>query len=236
MDTQSKPDKLAACRRCGTCCQKGGPALHCEDRGLVEAGTIPLKVLYTLRPGEWVRDNVRGGLCQATDDVIKIKGQPDSTRCRFLNEVDHNRCVIYEYRPTECRVLKCWVPGPLERMYNTERLTRKDLLSQTDKMWELVADHENQCAYRHLDRYREDLMRERHTSAAVRGVLEMIRYDQQLRRVMAEKTQLNTEIMDFLFGRPLLQSLAAFEIRLVQVAGEPHLEYRGKQYSGLLGP
>jgi hypothetical protein len=35
-----------ACRRCGTCCRKGGPALHREDRHLVVDGLIPADVYF----------------------------------------------------------------------------------------------------------------------------------------------------------------------------------------------
>ena len=47
------------CRRCGTCCEKGGPALHGEDRPLVDRGQVPARCLFTIRAGEPVRDDMR---------------------------------------------------------------------------------------------------------------------------------------------------------------------------------
>lgn len=47
------------CRRCGTCCEKGGPALHTDDRMLIENGHIPARYLFTIREGEPVVDNVK---------------------------------------------------------------------------------------------------------------------------------------------------------------------------------
>ena len=39
-----------SCRRCGTCCEKGGPGLHVADMGLLEH--IPMKDVVCLRRGE----------------------------------------------------------------------------------------------------------------------------------------------------------------------------------------
>lgn len=46
------------CMRCGTCCEKGGPGFHQEDRMLIEKGRIPLKYLYTIRKGEFAYDKI----------------------------------------------------------------------------------------------------------------------------------------------------------------------------------
>jgi Fe-S-cluster containining protein len=48
------------CRRCGTCCEKGGPSLHREDRPLVDNGQIPVRHLFTIRRGELAQDNIKG--------------------------------------------------------------------------------------------------------------------------------------------------------------------------------
>jgi Fe-S-cluster containining protein len=91
------------CRRCGACCIKGGPALHRKDRPLVTQGVIGLRFLYTLREGELAMDNVAGGLCPVSDDIIKIKGQGHGWTCVFFDAAVKG-CQIYASRPAECRV------------------------------------------------------------------------------------------------------------------------------------
>lgn len=49
-----------SCRRCGTCCIKGGPSLHREDLPLVEEGRIRVQDLVCIRSGEMAYDPRRG--------------------------------------------------------------------------------------------------------------------------------------------------------------------------------
>jgi hypothetical protein len=56
---------LDHCRQCGTCCRKGGPAIHREDKKLLENGHIPLRYLFTIRKNEPVYDNVQGCIISA---------------------------------------------------------------------------------------------------------------------------------------------------------------------------
>ncbi len=235
MDTKTKPEKMTQCRRCGTCCKAGGPALHGEDRVLIESGRIPLKCLYTIRSGERIRDNVQGELFQATGDIIKIKGVRDSWTCRFWDATRGNHCTIYRQRPLECRVLKCWDTTALEDIYGANRLTRADLLFQMEGLNALAVDHERRCAYGDVHKYIQNLKEGHRTAEAVRSVLAMIRYDQQLRGVMAEMANLDPEMMDFLLGRPMTQILTGFELGLVKIDGAWGLEYRGKQYAARTG-
>ena len=74
------------CIRCGTCCKKGGPCFHIEDRMLIEKGKIPATFLYTIRKGELARDNVRGCLKPVDSDVVKIKSKIDSWACILFDE------------------------------------------------------------------------------------------------------------------------------------------------------
>ncbi len=70
--------KEDVCHRCGTCCEKGGPALHHGDKALVEEGRIPAKYLFTIRKGEPAHDNVKGNTLFAQTDLIKIKSKKGS--------------------------------------------------------------------------------------------------------------------------------------------------------------
>jgi Fe-S-cluster containining protein len=134
------------CRRCGICCKKGGPSFHSEDKFLIEEGFILSKYLYTIRIGERVYDNVKGRLLPTDSEIIKIRGKNGTWTCVFFDERE-NRCDIYENRPTECRVLKCWDTREIEKIYCKNRLTRKELLSEVKGLWELIEDHESRCSH-----------------------------------------------------------------------------------------
>ncbi len=175
-----------SCIRCGICCKKGGPAFHLEDRHLIEDGLIPAQYLYTIRKGEPVSDNVKGGIVPAGSDIIKIKGKSDSSwECYFFD--DTSGCTIYEHRPAECRALKCWDTRDIKMLYAENRLTRKDLLGNT-RLWELIEDHDSRCAY---------------PKEMNADISEIIRYDDAFRELLAEKGVVRPDRMDFLFGRPL---------------------------------
>jgi Fe-S-cluster containining protein len=187
--------------RCGTCCRKGGPALHLEDRHLVEQGIIHTRHLYTIRRGELAMDPVRGELARVDSDIIKIKGGGGSWACRFLDE-GANACLIYADRPMECRHLECWNTARFEQVYRHGRLSRKDLLAGIQGLWELIEDHERRCDYDRVRRLRE----RRPGSGAARAEpdrAEIATYDAELRRLMVGRGGLEPEMLDFLLGRPV---------------------------------
>ncbi len=200
------------CIRCGFCCQKGGPALHYEDKALFEKGVIDLDCLYTIRKGELVYNNVSERLEPALSDIIKIKGQTHphdlkATTCHFFNW-ETNRCTIYPHRPLECRVLKCWDVRESVQIYNRSRLTRKDILGRIKGLWELIEDHQIKCSY---TKFRELLIKtDMVQSSDVKHrkmIDEMIGYDKHLRALMIQKNYLKENALDFIFGRPLTEGL-----------------------------
>ena len=78
------------CRQCGTCCRKGGPALHKEDAPLLTDGVLQLQDLCTFRAGELVRDNSNDHVVPLPEEIVKIAApygsRPDVWTCRFLME------------------------------------------------------------------------------------------------------------------------------------------------------
>ena len=203
------PPHRSSCVRCGTCCREGGPALHVEDRELVEQGVIHTRHLYTIRKGEFARDSVRDELVRVDGDIIKIKGRDASSwACRFLDE-DANACRIYAQRPMECRHLECWNTTRFEQVYRLGRLSRKDLLAGVQGLWELIEDHERRCDYDRIRRQPES--RTGPGAAEVeRDSAEVTRYDAELRRLMVAQGGLEPEMLDFLLGRPVGTVLRLF--------------------------
>ena len=212
------PEKIInACQCCGTCCTKGGPALHREDRSLVADGVILLKNLFTIRRGELAYDNIQRQLIHTTDEIIKLKGRNGSWACRLLDR-QNNTCRIYSQRPVECRLLKCWDSGDIETMYATERLVRKDLVGNVAGLWDLIADHEERCSYLKLAEWVKQMQVERDRQSAAR-IVEAINYDIQIRKLLAEQQNLDPELLDFLFGRPLEFTFAGFGYEIKRTDG-----------------
>ena len=224
MKTSPSPDENRQnCQRCGECCQKGGPAFHPIDRPLIEKGLVPAACLYTIRPGEPVHDNVAGRLAYAEADIIKIKGRGDDWTCCFL-AADGHGCEIYRDRPAECRSMQCWDTREIEALYRQERLSRQDLLGAVEGLWELIVHHEERCSYRRLKELGSHLAageREK-TMAAIR---DMVRYDESLRQLVVEQGRAQADMLDFLLGRPLAQTLPGFHIQVKRDHERIHLTY-----------
>ncbi len=196
------------CIRCGVCCQKGGPALHCEDKALFEKGVIDLDCLYTIRKDELVYDNVSERLEPALADIVKVKEQTNpndlkATTCHFFNW-ETNNCTIYPHRPLECRVLKCWDVRESIQIYNKNRLTRKDILGHIKGLWELIEEHQIQCSYAKFRKLLRKTNTVQNNDAKHRKMInEMIGYDKHLRALIIQRNYLKADALDLIFGRPL---------------------------------
>lgn len=217
MDTKAPQ---ISCRRCGTCCRKGGPALHLEDRYLVWEGKIPLKDLFTIRKGEPAYDNIAETLAPAPSDILKIKPvAADGTACVYFQH-DQKGCAIYAHRPWECRTLACWKPQPLIDQYQLKRLTRRHLLSTIEGLWDLVCDHQKKCDYREIARLAAGLHKKKNDLKAKNRLMELIRYDQFLRESIVERSTLTPEMLEFLMGRALRVTIRMFQLKLVRIETE----------------
>ena len=210
------PEK--GCIRCGTCCEKGGPGLHTEDRMLIEKGRIPSKYLYTIRKGESAYDNVKGCLVPVDSDIIKIKGKEASWTCIFFDE-QNKECSIYNDRPLECRTLKCWDTGELETMYARHRLTRHDLIAEVEGLWDLIKDHQARCNYEEIKKLIGDIDGP-HPGRARKKMMEIIQYDAEIRKLVLEKGGLDPALLDFLFGRPLTETLSGYGLKIRHESGK----------------
>ncbi|MBI5592245.1 MAG: YkgJ family cysteine cluster protein [Deltaproteobacteria bacterium] len=197
------PPSLTECRRCGTCCDKGGPTFHVEDRMLVDSGLVPAKHLYTLRKGELVNDSIKGRLLPLESEMIKIKGQNRAWTCVYFDKAG-SACGIYEHRPLECRILKCWDTRDIEAVYSQNRLTRKDLLSGIPALWSLIQDHDLRCSHVTL---RKLLDAKSVGATAKKTVQEMVEYDRAIRILVVEKAGVESNMLDFIFGRPLSEAI-----------------------------
>jgi Fe-S-cluster containining protein len=189
------------CQRCGTCCRKGGPALHRQDRHLVIDGHLSIGHLFTIRKGEPVRDDVRGVVAPSDGEIIKIKGGAGGWVCTFFDEAQ-NSCRVYTYRPFECRLLCCRNTAAIEKVYHTDRLTRSDLIGHIDGLWSLIEQHQQHCDYRQIAASMVKASAERKLSLS-EPVAETVRYDRALRELIVDKGLVAAQALDFMFGRPV---------------------------------
>ncbi len=183
---------------------RGGPALHESDAELILNGSIPLDCLYTIRPGERAYDNVSGGLFQVTTDIIKIKSRADDTVCVFYDDTGH-ACMIYDSRPMECRLQACWDNTVLQEAYAGERLSRREILVNSEWLREFIIAHEERCHFQFIHELVEK--REFGDASAAAELTEIINYDAQLRDLAVDKGQVPADLLDFLLGRPLAEIL-----------------------------
>jgi len=204
---------ISECKRCGTCCTKGGPSFHHADKALIKDGVIHSKYLYTIRKGEWAYDNVRQRLEPVSSDIIKIKEKNDSWTCIFFDETQ-SACAIYENRPSECRALKCWDTRELENLYAKKRLTREDLISEIEGLWSLIKDHQQRCNYEIIQKLVDVIKSHPGDVGARLKLAEIIKFDTEIRQLVVSTAGLEPEMLDFLFGRPLPRTIKKMGLKV----------------------
>ncbi len=201
------------CIRCGTCCMKGGPSLHLDDTPLFADAILKIAHVYTLRKGETVR-NIDDALMTLEHEIIKIKGQGETWTCMFYDD-DQSGCKIYEHRPIECRALKCWDVREFKGVMARPYLQRRDLLNPGDGILKIIDAHEQRCAYDTLHSAAQELCRPDSEKAAEK-TLDLLKYDNHMRPLLADKLNMTPSDMDFFFGRPLTTTIRMFGLCVEQ--------------------
>ena len=199
------PDNTPVCRRCGRCCELGGPGLLRDDAPLLSSGSLKPEMLVCLRRGQWARqDGMGGGLAQLENEMIKLAGTgkaPHPWQC--LAYAPGTGCTIYDQRPVQCGVLFCEDTRPLEALLRDvsalDRRAAIALLPLPDvqrRLWEeLVQAHEEACDVRQYFALLD--MGDREAAAA------MERYDAAFRQLCVERGALTAAELPFLLGQPL---------------------------------
>lgn len=224
MNEAERISKRTFCERCGTCCIKGGPALHEPDLRLIEAGILTYGMLYTLRAGELVREQVKGGLAPLAEEIVKIRGVGENRWTCMLYDDEGKACTIYEERPEECRTFNCWAPEDLAAMYETGRLTRAGIVAAGSALADLVAEHEARAPYAEIEPLAYAALDG--DDGAASALADKVVWDAAFRSAFAEKTGADREL-DFLFGRPLRQTLGQYGLEVVR-EGEAYAVRKAK--------
>lgn len=215
MIDSSSPSAIspATCRRCGTCCEQGGPALHLEDLSLLDAGGLALADLVTVRAGEPAHDQRLGRVTPAPREFLKLAGSRGGWCCRFFLR-ESRGCGIYRQRPLECRLLFCRDTGPLEEVMGRDLLSRRRLLAGDDPVLALLDRQEQELAYAEVLSLLPDLARPGAAEAALARLTELVRADLALRQHFLRHFPAREQQELFLLGRPLFLVLAPYGLRL----------------------
>ncbi|MGQ9499681.1 MAG: YkgJ family cysteine cluster protein [Dissulfurimicrobium sp.] len=194
-----KPDNIKSCIRCGQCCLNGGPTLHREDIELIRQDILHPDCLFTIRKGEFVYHPSEDRLIAAQQEMIKIKGTARTWACVFFDRTE-SVCKIYENRPLECRILKCWDPVDSVRLFMQNTLSRRDIIPQGSALDEIISAYEERfpvgeflCLF---DKVGQD-------KNAATKISKMISLDTSFRSKFMESFGVKEAEMEFLFGRKL---------------------------------
>jgi len=206
-------EENTSCRRCGTCCEKGGPALHGEDRRLVADGVLALRDLVAIRIGEPALDQAVGGVAPAGREFLKLRGGAGSWCCLFYDR-EQRGCGIYRHRPLECRLLSCRNTTPLEQVMWRDLLQRRDLLEPDDPVLQLLNGQDREIVYAEVQELLGRLNDPRAAVAAHTRLAELSRRDLALRQVFLRHFPQREAEELFLFGRPLFLVLSPYGLRL----------------------
>jgi len=214
--------KFNQCKQCGTCCRKGGPILHGDDRDILTAGHIQVQHLITIRQGELAYSPVTNDLRPTAMELIKTAGRGNDWTCCFFDEQTGD-CSIYEYRPLECRLLQCWDTTPLEAVINRNTLTRTDIIPADDPILPLIAYHDQECSCVRLFELAAGLKQETANKATIAELTALIRQDLHIRSQAVALYTLPVAVELFYFGRPLFSLLHPFGLTFHEQNGTIHL-------------
>ena len=206
------------CKRCGTCCEKGGPVLHFEDRDFLQKGLVSMDNLQVIREGELAFNPFKELVEPTPVEMIKLAVQGDSWECPFHQKVDGlSACQIHADRPVECRLLKCWNTRDIEAVTFKNCLTRFDLLGQKNAILPEIARHEKECSYRVLWDAVAGVNKEDEESLLV--VRDILARDLQIRQQLVADFHLNLQQELFYLGQPMFRVVRNEEF-VVSFTGE----------------
>ena len=194
--------KIESCIRCGTCCEKGGPTLHSEDRIFLQKGVLRPIHLFTLRAGELVYHPLKEKLIELSDEMIKIKGKDGTSVCTFY-DADHQACAIYETRPLECRALKCWNTAEVEGLFMQDLLSRLDLCPKGSAIADMISAYERSFPPSRVYGLLSEAGLQEGIQQTEPEIEQMVSTDEAFRQKVVETLGLKEDELEFFFGRPV---------------------------------
>ncbi len=219
----NKPSKnITDCIRCGTCCTKGGPTLHAGDRHIILEGHIRTEHLITIRKGELAHTPASDGLQPVQQELVKIAGKGREWECFFFDKAEAS-CMIYEHRPLECRILKCWDTSELLSVICRDLLARADIINPGDPLLKLIEIHEKKCSVLDMENILSSLSGKDDESASLEKLEELVQEDMSIRTEVFSKFALPLAAELFILGRPLFKLVSGRGIAVQERHGKIRL-------------
>jgi Fe-S-cluster containining protein len=206
-------DNQTSCKQCGTCCTKGGAALHSEDLILVQNGKVLRSDCITLRKGEFAHNPVTGKIEAIPGEIIKLRGTGGEWACCYLNSSDMS-CGIYKNRPLACRTLKCWDPEESLKLAGRDLLSREMILQNEKQLIKKVMEYEQEFLLPDFTMLSQNLKTDK--EKMVRMLETMVNRDLAFRDKQVQQSSPVAKEELFLFGRPLFQLLQPFGLTVFQ--------------------
>jgi Fe-S-cluster containining protein len=201
------------CIRCGTCCRKGGPVLHHEDKKILLHHQTLYAHLVTIRRGELTYNPVSELVEPARQEMIKVSGKGDDWTCFFYGK-DAASCAIYDHRFLECRVLRCWQPDDIMGIVGRNILRRLDIINHNDPVLEIIEMHEKECSLQELKTLTDQVSTGKENAEALRKISGLLQQDRAIRSHAFSDLGLSRDYELFIFGRPLTNVLKDFGLSL----------------------
>jgi hypothetical protein len=183
-----------------------------EDIPLVREGHIDKGNLYTIRAGELVLDNIHDTLIRTPHEMIKLRGKNEGGGCIYYDDAA-KRCSNYAYRPKQCAALACWDVTEFLDVHRRPKALRKDLIADSVLLG-LIDQHEEKCSYKAIEKQVMEV--ESEGDRAIETLIELLKFDYHLRPFVSEKLDIEANQMDFLFGRPLTETITMFGLKVVR--------------------
>ncbi len=200
------------CIRCGECCLRSSPSLQITDAPLVYEGVIKRSDLYSVRVGELVWDNIRDELKVTDTELIKVREKGSGEGCVFYDDAE-KACTIYGHRPAQCKALACWDESEFMRVYAKPKAGRKEIIHD-HTLFRLIDEHEKRCAYAQLDKCVKKI--ESDGEKAVENILQILKFDHDIRCLIPEKLGVDSDEIDLILGRSLTKTIAMFGLKVVR--------------------
>lgn len=213
------------CKRCGTCCRQGGPALHGPDLELIRSGLLHLDDLITVRRGELAFQPLVERPEPVSHEFLKLTGRNGTWCCAFYDE--HSKgCLRYDHRPMACGLLDCTDTGPLLALAGQDLLTRFDCLAPDDPLLPLIREHEHCCPCPDLEAIGRNLAQTETGTALLADLETAVTRDLAFRSRVTASHRLSLAQELFAFGRPLFQLLLPLGVQAINTPAGIRLHYR----------
>ncbi|MEN8258285.1 MAG: YkgJ family cysteine cluster protein [Thermodesulfobacteriota bacterium] len=208
--------KKIECRRCGTCCVKGGPVLHSDDLPLIRNKTIRLDQLVVIRKGEPAYNPATDAVEPASCEMLKLQGKSGSWECLFY-DASQKSCTIHDNRPLECQLLQCRDTSAILAVTGKDCLSRQDIIPPDDPALAYLQAFE-QCSWEKVHLLLATL-----NTQSIQETEKILCTDLLLRQQAVDRLQITLAQELFYFGRPMFQAFSHPGVQLTFEKGMPRL-------------